>query len=140
VGLGISVDEWQRVNNKNRPLERLEFPLIDANLSRADCLRIVSEAGLPPPAKSACYFCPLRKPAHWSEMRRDRPDLFERAAALEDRINEGRPGRPAVFLARGGAPLRSIGAAQDSLFDQAGFGGEQSSLGEEGCDEGRCWV
>ena len=141
VGLGFSADEIQRANpNKARPLEISEFPLLDLGLRRSDCLKIVADEGLPSPSKSACYFCPLRRPQHWAEMRRDHPDLFEKAAALEERINTGRPGRPTVYLSAHG-PLRAIGPAQDTLFDTAGFGGEPGGDEfENGCDEGRCFV
>jgi hypothetical protein len=141
VGLGFSADELRRVSSNGRPLERLEFPLIELNLTRADCLRIVADAGLPPPSKSACYFCPLRRPAHWAEMRRDHPDLFEKAAALEDRINAGRPDRPQVYLTRYGRPLReAVTEQQDTLFDMAGLGGEPGAPDDDRCDDGRCFV
>lgn len=54
--LGISMDEVQRM--KPNPLEWAtnEFPLIDLRLSREGCRRIVLDAGMPEPQKSACVY------------------------------------------------------------------------------------
>ena len=63
VGIGISLDEIERVNNRRAmPYEHPVYPLLDHNppLRRYDCETIIRAAGLPVPAKSACWFCPFR--------------------------------------------------------------------------------
>jgi hypothetical protein len=134
VGIGITVDEIERAGRgQDEPGEVREYPLVDLGLHRNDCHRIITEAGLPTPPKSACYFCPFHRPRVWAEMRRDRPDLFEKAAALEDSLNERRPGKSPVYLTRFGRPLREcIGPAQATLFD--------ASPDIDTCDEGVCFV
>lgn len=140
TGIGFTTDEIHRMNNSRpRKWETVEFPLIDLRLRRSDCLEIISDAGLPQPPKSACYFCPFHRPQAWAEMRRDRPDLFDKAAALEAILNERRDmlGKDHVYLTRFGKPLRdAIGAAQSELFDTPVLGDPDT----DSCDEGVCFV
>ncbi|MFC0499334.1 phosphoadenosine phosphosulfate reductase [Streptomyces mutabilis] len=82
IGIGISVDEIQRANNRRvEPHERIVYPLLDLGLRRDDCQRVIREAGLPVPPKSSCYFCPFHRPETWHDMRRQEPEEFERRAS-----------------------------------------------------------
>jgi len=136
VLIGISTDEWHRINSRRvSDGEIPEYPLIDLRLDRAACQRVIAEAGLPVPGKSSCFFCPFHRPAVFAEMARDRPDLFDKACWLESLLNERRDllGKDHVYLTRFGKPLReAVHAAQDQLD----FG----SIAEAGCDEGYCFV
>lgn len=115
VGIGISLDEIHRANNRTRiPHEHVTYPLLELGLRRTDCQRIIRAAGLPIPPKSACWFCPMKRPTEWHELRRNQPDLFERACALEDqlvarrlamRTRSGKAKDPA-YLTGLGRPLR----------------------------------
>lgn len=126
TAIGISTDEYQRATSRiKEPYERLEYPLLNVEwngrtgLSRGDCIEVIRRAGLPIPRKSSCYFCPFHTPAVWAQMRRDEPDLFDKAADLEDLLNRRRAelGKDEVYLTRFGRPIRdAIAAAQDGLF------------------------
>jgi hypothetical protein len=137
VLIGISVDEIERANRgKNEPYEIREYPLLDLGLFRDDCMAIIESAGLPVPPKSSCFFCPFHKKQVWSELRRDHPDLFQKAQDLEDYMNvrNKERGRNPVYLTRSKKRLSdAIGEAQNELD----FG---SDMGEFGCDEGVCFV
>lgn len=142
VGIGFSTDEVPRIGRtKARPdHEVVEYPLIDLGLSRNDCLRLVEKAGLPQPPKSSCWFCPMHRPAVWSEMRRDEPELFQRSVGLEALLNERRDllGKDHVYFTRFATPLdQAIGEAQTPLF--VGAGTEPAGEFEE-CDEGVCFT
>jgi hypothetical protein len=121
VGVGISLDEIERVNaRKAMPYETVTYPLLDHDppLRRLDCERVIRSAGLPVPHKSACWFCPFHRPHVWAEMRRDRPELFERACDLEDLLNLRRDelGKDHVYLTRFNRPLReAVPVAQAML-------------------------
>lgn len=137
VLVGFSTDEIHRVNNRRlSPYDIPEHPLLDLNLSRQDCKRVIAEAGLPVPPKSACYFCPFHRPSKWARMRRDEPALFWKAAELEHILNERRDtlGRDHVYLTRFGVPLADAIQEEQPELD---FGTE---LGAESCDEGYCWT
>jgi hypothetical protein len=139
VGIGISLDEIHRVNNRRAmPYERPVYPLLDHDppLRRSDCQRIIAAAGLPVPPKSACWFCPFHRPSTWAEMRRDRPDLFNRACGLEDLLNDRRAalGKDPVWLTRFNRPLgQAVPTAQDML---PGF----DPLDDATCDNGACFT
>lgn len=141
VGIGISLDEIQRVNNRRAmPYEIPMYPLLDHEppLRRQDCERIIRGAGLPVPPKSSCWFCPFHTPQRWAEMRRDEPDLFERACHLERTLNARRDelGRDHVFLTRFNRPLADAVPAAGAMlpiFDVSGYDGEV-------CDNGACFT
>lgn len=138
VAIGISLDEIQRANNRrSEPHEQIAYPLIGIGddtglkLNRADCARIITDAGLPVPPKSSCFFCPFQRPSTWQDLRRDDPELFERAAHLEDTLNARRErlGKDHVYLTRFALPLREAIATADQ---------QTLPLLDDGCDGGWC--
>lgn len=137
VLIGISTDEVQRIGNKKaEAYEVPAYPLIDLDLDRSACAQMIRDAGLPVPPKSSCFFCPFHRPAMWSEMRRDDPELFDRSQWLEDLLNERREvrGKDPVWLTRFNRRLSdAITEAQPALFTDGVFG-------DGSCDEGYCWT
>lgn len=141
VGIGISLDEIHRVNARRAmPYEIPTYPLLDHEppLRRQDCERIIREAGLPVPPKSSCWFCPFHTPQRWAEMRRDEPQLFERACHLEDTLNARRDelGRDHVYLTRFNRPLALAvpeAGAMLPIFDV-------NESDAETCDNGACFT
>ena len=110
VGIGISLDEVARANNRrSEPYEDVTYPLLDLRVRRDQCPAIIRSAGLPVPPKSACWFCPLKRLGAWADMRRDRPGLFGQACALEAGLNDRRAvlGRDEVYLTSRARPLAS---------------------------------
>lgn len=132
IAIGISTDEFERANNKTEVgYEKKIFPLLELGMSRTNCAELIVETGFPLPPKSSCFFCPFKKLAHWQEMRRDEPELFDKAQELEDKLNVKRDslGKDRVYLAIGGQRLSDVAAeAQLSLFDDGQ------------CDDGYCWT
>jgi len=63
------------------------YPLVDWQMTRADCLASITAAGLPSPGKSACFMCPISKACELREMP---PEEFDAATDLEDRFQAGR--------------------------------------------------
>ena len=127
VAIGFSIDEIERAGNKREaPDERIVYPLLELELTRQDCARIIADAGLPVPPKSSCWFCPWHSIEAWRDMKRDEPDLFAAAVELE---------AVCASKTRGGAvmtdygSLRDIEGIQGSLFD-----------GPQDCTSGACWT
>ncbi|MGW1434657.1 phosphoadenosine phosphosulfate reductase [Streptomyces griseus] len=134
IGIGISLDEIHRANNRRcEPHEEIVYPLLELGLRRIDCARIIREAGLPVPPKSSCWFCPFHRPETWHDMRRNEPDLFEKSCQLEELLNQRRDtlGKDHVYLTRFGRPLRQ--AIPDGVDVLPGF---EDSDGL--CDAGWC--
>jgi len=74
----------------------IETPLIDAGLTKSDCLAIVERAGIALPAmyllgytNNNCPACPKAGMAHWNKLRITHPDQFERMAALQRELGPG---------------------------------------------------
>ena len=137
VAIGISTDEIERAGRgKDESGQKRVYPLLDLNLNRDLCTKVIADAGLPVPPKSSCFFCPFHRPLVWAEMRRDEPELFEKSQKLEDYMNAraAERGKTPVYLTRFGKRLtEAIPEAQESLFSHDG-------PGEKGCDSGYCWT
>ena len=63
--IGISADEADRMKPSRAPWIRSTWPLVDAGMSRADCLAWMAARDYPEPPRSACVFCPFRDDASW---------------------------------------------------------------------------
>lgn len=71
-----------------------EFPLIALGLTKADCHRIVREAGIELPAmyrlgyrNNNCIGCVKGGSGYWNKIRKDFPEAFERMAKMERKLN-----------------------------------------------------
>lgn len=133
VALGISVDEIERAKpgiDPRAPYQDRVYPLLDLGLRRSDCQRIIADAGLPVPGRSACWFCPLHDRETWRALKRNHPDLFAKACWLEGHLNDRRRdlGKDPVWLTRHARPLADV------IDDQLVLDGL------DGCDSGWCWT
>lgn len=120
TGLGISLDEFQRARTDSGiATQVLEYPLIDMRLTRQDCINIIARAGLPVPPKSSCWFCPFHRMPAWQKLKRETPELFERAVALERTLSERSVmlGHGKLFLQRKLIPLDHAVGDQSDMFD-----------------------
>lgn len=134
VGMGISLDEFQRMRTESGvAYEKLEYPLIDLRLTRQDCMQIIQKAGLPVPPKSSCWFCPYHSLKNWQAMRQDTPELFWKAVELEAWLNQKRAkgGKDEVWLTAKLKPLEQVTTdlIQADMFDEDGI-----------CESGYCMV
>jgi hypothetical protein len=132
VGLGISLDEFQRCTTKyNNKWKTLVYPLIDLRLTRLDCMHIIEDAGLPVPPKSSCWFCPFHSMSVWQEMREHQPEQFKKAVDLEQTINNRRAnlGKDRVWLSR---KLKPLPMATTDMH--------QMSFEDDFCDSGYCFL
>lgn len=144
VGIGISLDEIMRTNSrKGQDFERVVYPLVGLGeetglkLTRQDCTQVIRRAGLPVPPKSSCFFCPFHRPSAWTELRREQPELFDKAVELERTLNRRRErlGKDRVWLTRFAMPLdEAIGqpASLLPLEDVSDIDGQ--------CDSGWCFT
>ncbi len=101
---------------------RLETPLIDAGLTKADCLAMVERAGIELPAmyrlgyrNNNCIGCVKGGIGYWNKIRRDFPEVFARMATLERRL-----GRTVLPVARG-AFLDELDPSRGNHADEPDF-------------------
>jgi len=98
--IGFSADEPLRV----RDGPGVRYPLIEAHVTRNECMRIIQREGLLVPRKSGCFFCGGQPYAQWRRLYYEYPELYERAMAMED--NARQHGRQATTLDPKGISLR----------------------------------
>lgn len=134
--LGISLDEYQRMKTSDVKWIENEYPLIDLRMTRADCVMWLERHGLEVPPKSSCVFCPFQGKASWQALKRDDPDGWSQAVAVDEAIRKVRPPFD-LFVHRDRIPLvdaveiaEDYGARQGGLFDDD----------DPGCESGHCFV
>lgn len=84
--LGISFDEVSRMKESWFHWVTNCFPLVDFGIKRQDCIKIVTDAGLPEPQKSACVYCPYHSDAYWQWMKLTHPTEFNKAVEFDESI------------------------------------------------------
>jgi hypothetical protein len=87
--VGISTDEASRMKPSRQRAIRSRWPLIEARMSRGDCLEWLSRNGYPRPPKSACTFCPFRSNALWRHLRDTDPQGWAEAVTVDAAVREG---------------------------------------------------
>lgn len=103
--IGYDADEEQRVrpqmmNSSERARFVPWYPLVDAGITREGCERLIADAGLPSPGKSACTYCPNNTLDEWKQLRRDEPEAFARAVAMSRLAEPGLTAPDVVGLMR----------------------------------------
>lgn len=86
--IGIDAGERHRGKIPDDKKYVYQFPLIEWNWGRAECVEAIRNAGIQVPGKSACWFCPASKKAEIIDLANNHPDLFERAIAMEQNAKE----------------------------------------------------
>jgi len=82
--VGIASDEIDRMKDSSVDYVTNIYPLVDLEMSRADCIRFIREARLPVPTKSGCFFCPFNTIERWYDMYTNQRPLYIRAMRLEE--------------------------------------------------------
>lgn len=112
--LGISLDEAHRMRTSDVAYITNVYPLVDARMTRDDCVRWLAAHGWTDVPKSACIGCPFRSDQRWQELRDTAPAEWADAVAFDRAIRAGHPrhGRPALrgraYLHRSLVPLDRV--------------------------------
>jgi hypothetical protein len=131
--IGISTDEIVRLKRSRFSYIHMRHPLIEARMSRADCLIWLEERQYPTPPKSACTFCPFHSDAMWREMKAHDPESFADAVQVDNALRSGEIVKKGVpYLHRSCIPLSDV---EFSLTDP-----RQSIFGFNNECEGMCGV
>ena len=133
--LGISTDEAIRMRDSRDRWMTNRYPLIEAGMSRRDCMDWWDSRYDRPLERSACVACPFQSRRRWVETKRRWPDLFAEAVEIDDRLREGLAYVKEPYLYQSRMPLD-----QAVALDEAGLGaGEQADGFGNEC-EGHCGV
>lgn len=85
--VGIAVDEPKRKRDLN-------YPLIDWNMTEADCLKCCYDRGFDWGGlykiwgRVSCYCCPLQSPNDLRKLRDNRPELWQKLKEMDREIND----------------------------------------------------
>jgi len=90
VNIGFDYSERHRAIIYTDKGREFRYPLIEAEIDRDGCKKIIKDHGLPVPIKSGCYICPFQRVGQLRELRRKHPDLFCKLEQLENRNNRER--------------------------------------------------
>ena len=90
IGFDATENRRRYGDRGNDPLYQHWYPLMDWQMDREACKRLIADAGLPVPVKSACFFCPASKRPELVELSTRYPDLHGRSLALESRYRNGK--------------------------------------------------
>jgi len=92
---GFTADEYHRIVRfrKSNPELYLEWPLLDGNISKADCLNRLRLAGIAVPVmyrlgykNNNCIGCVKGGAGYWNKIRNDFPLAFDRMAKQERKM------------------------------------------------------
>lgn len=76
--LGFCYGEERRIKDQSAI-----YPLIELELDRESCKRIIRDVGWDVPDRSGCYICPFQRKLGWIAMQKNNPELFDKVVALE---------------------------------------------------------
>jgi len=122
--LGISTDEMQRMKEAGTSYQRNRFPLIEARMSRRDCLRWLERNGYPTPPKSSCIGCPFHSDAMWRDMRDRDPTAWADAVLVDRKMREvpSKGMNELEFMHRSLKPLDQVDLSTPAERGQGEFG------------------
>ena len=92
--IGIRADENREGYVSQKDTIQAVFPFIEDGLVRADIFKILEDTvGIPEyyrwRSRSGCYFCFFQRQDEWLGLKREHPDLFEKAALIEKESGQG---------------------------------------------------
>ena len=90
VMIGFGWEERQRAKIFSDKGREFRYPLIEAEIDRTECKKIIKRHDLPIPIKSGCYICPFQRVGQLRKLRKKHPDLFCKLEQLENRNNKER--------------------------------------------------
>ena len=133
--LGISTDEAHRMKTSRDRWIVNRYPLIEAGMSRRDCMGWWEARFDRPLERSACVGYPFQSRRRWVETKRRWPGLFAEAVEIDDRLRGGLAYVKEPYLHPMRIPLaRAVALDERDL----GSGGSKDGFGNE-C-EGHCGV
>jgi hypothetical protein len=126
--VGISMDEIQRMKPTGLKWVTNSWPLIEARMSRTDCLSWFHERYPDRElAKSACVFCPYKRVRDWAEMRDRDPESWKAAVAADEAMRDAGEGRE-QFVSSSLVPLRELRTMEDEGQTTLDFNAECEGL------------
>lgn len=111
--IGISTDE--RLRRKESRVQYIvnQFPLLEKEMSRRDCVRWLEERQYKVPPKSACIGCPFHDDKVWRDLRDNRPAEWLDALEIDAAIRSQPRMKAKQFMHRSLKPLAEVDLRTD---------------------------
>ena len=113
--LGISTDEIERAKVSQMYNVEYKYPLIDKQISRADCITFLEERSFHNVDKSSCVFCPYQQNKQFREIKEKYPDQWNKIVevdkAIRDKSRKGKEDR--LYLHRSLKPIDEVYLQED---------------------------
>lgn len=92
--IGIRADEFREGYISQKTTIIASFPFIDDGLVKEDVFQLLEDSvGIPEyykwRSRSGCYFCFFQRRDEWLGLKRNHPDLFEKAREIEKKAGKG---------------------------------------------------
>lgn len=129
--IGISTDEIVRMKPAREAWAANRWPLVEANMSRADCLGWLRRHDYPIPPKSSCIGCPYHSDSYWRALRDRQPAAWDDAVTVDRLIRAKGPLRgmkQVQFMHRARKPLDQVDLTTAEDHGQLSFWGECEGL------------
>lgn len=116
--VGISTDEKHRAGGfAAEPWQTVTYPLLNADMSLANCYGWLAERQYRRPPRSRCRVCPYHSNEQWRALSRED---FEHACAVDDSLREGgvppRGYKSLPYLHPARIPLREVDLTRQDQF------------------------
>jgi len=124
--LGISWDEWERMNQSRVRFMVHRHPLIENKTTRNACIDYLEAHDLPVPVKSACIGCPYRQASEWLNMRATAPDEWDDAVEFDESnrhnplATRGKPTADELYVYKHAVPLATADLEADAKRERRG--------------------
>lgn len=107
--IGISTDEIIRMKPNRETWIENRWPLIDAHMSRQDCLQWMEKNNYPMPEKSSCIGCPYHDDKAWRDMKLNDKESWDDAVMMDKVIRDGVRGtKQKLYIHRSLKPLDEV--------------------------------
>jgi len=107
--IGISTDEASRMAPSRKDWIETRWPLIEQDMTRADCFAWMQKRGYPEPPRSACTFCPFKDDDAWLELTpAERADAAAKELELQAAYAQSTEFRAVPYLHESRKPLSEV--------------------------------
>ena len=117
--IGISTDEVGRMKPARDKYILNRHPLIEAKMSRQDCIDYLKKNDILLPEKSACIVCPYHNDSYWHFMKTERPEEFAEAVDFDKQVRTiTRKEDEQIYVHRSCKPLDEVEFNKDETDKQ----------------------
>jgi hypothetical protein len=115
--IGISLDEVRRMKPSTDAWSKNIWPLVEARMSRHDCITWMEKNNYPKPPRSACVYCPFHSNQEWRRLKTEEPEAFLEAVQFERNVQAVKSTtdnfRSIPFLHQSCTPLDQVDLSTD---------------------------